>query len=526
MSESKQPSLEDRVTRVDAPHPQRLKESGEVAAPLLAVAKIATGQPADAQTEQMRNQASQLARHLRDKQQQIDHREAQLNARIAQLEREVRASRLWCTDREQLSNERESELETEIEALQQKIRGFVASEVAANTDLEQQQETLQKHESEIAAREKRVGRERTQINAEIESLRIAGEELQAERLAHENRIVADEQELRNRELRWVEEQRTGQVVLARERSAHEQQAAQTEQRAEQLKQQRQAVDEQRQEEIAAIAQEQADALTEGVASLDEQTQCLLEERQEFERQRQAVDEHRQEEIAAAVRDRVDTLAEGFALLDDQTRCLQDERQDFEQRQEAKREQLRHDRESFEEQRRDAEQSVVALRTKLSGRQAALDQRRATMGRMRQQVLDVHRETIEMRMATEQLWQRLTQGNSVAELTQPLSSLRAQLVDEFQLARDERADQEKQLRELATKLDNRQQQLRQQRTELNQWLERRNTGVEEQAARLVARELELDMQERDLRDRQLAWRDERRELQTRLRPTTPLTVYQE
>jgi chromosome segregation ATPase len=139
--------------------------------------------------------------------------------------------------------------------------------------------------------------------------------------------------------------------------------------------------------------------------------------------------------------------------------------------------------------------------------------------MKQQVFELHRETIEMRMVAEQLWQHAAKGKPAAELTHSLGTLRAKLADEFRVSHDELIGKEQHLRELADKLNGRQQQLKQQRAELNQWLERQNSGIEERAARLVTRELELDAQQQAIRDRETAWRAERLELQVRLRHLT-------
>jgi thymidylate synthase ThyX len=139
--------------------------------------------------------------------------------------------------------------------------------------------------------------------------------------------------------------------------------------------------------------------------------------------------------------------------------------------------------------------------------------------MKQQVFELHRETIEMRMVAEQLWQHTAKAKPMAELTQSLGTLRAKLADGFRVSHDELTVKEQHLRDLASKLRDRQRQLKQQRAELNQWLERRTAGIEEQAARLVAREVELDGQQDEIREREAAWRAERRELQARVRQFT-------
>ena len=60
---------------------------------------------------QLQSQADQLAAHLRQRQQELDRREAQLNARLAGFEQEVRDARLWLAQRNDELNEREARLE-------------------------------------------------------------------------------------------------------------------------------------------------------------------------------------------------------------------------------------------------------------------------------------------------------------------------------------------------------------------------------------------------------------------------------
>jgi hypothetical protein len=237
----------------------------------------------------------------------------------------------------------------------------------------------------------------------------------------------------------------------------------------------------------------------------EQQQRLLAN---LDRQGEELDSRSQQELAAAL-----------VLIEEQTMTLEDERREFEIQRELAKGSLLHEQEQLEEHKRETEQNLAQWREKLTARQATLDQRRAALEQMKQQVFELHRETIEMRMVAEQLWQHAAKGKPVAEVTQSLGTLRAKLVDEFRVSHDELTGKEQHLRELAGKLNGRQQQLRHQRDQLNQWLERQNAGIEERAARLVARELELDAQQQTIRDRETAWRAERLELQARLRQLT-------
>lgn len=436
-----------RVTRIDAAHPIRSKEPLELAGAPRELALIVAGDIQSHVGEQIRTQASQLASHLRAKQQQIDHREAVLNARIAQLEREVRSSRLWCAEHEHVFVQREHELKQEISELQQETRAFSLSEVSAHSELDEHRAELRAREADLDAREHRLCAGQMQVAEEAESLRVAIERLRSERAKHEQRVTAAQQQLILREAQFTEQHRRLLSNLARHQQA-------LECREQQLGQQREL---------------------HGIRTQQEVADALKEQQEAFE-------------------------AESLRL-------------------EERAKQLHDERELFEEHKREVERQLAKLRDKLSARQAMVDQRRASLEPMKQQVFELHRETIEMRMVAEQLWQHAAKGKPIAELTQSLGTLRAKLADEFRISHDELTEKEQQLRELADKLGDRQQQLKQQRAELNQWLERRNVVIEEQAARLVAREVELDRQQQEIREREAAWRVERRELQSRLRQIT-------
>ncbi|MEO8493473.1 MAG: hypothetical protein ABI614_00270 [Planctomycetota bacterium] len=465
MSQSQDPPTGARVTRIDAAHPIRAKEPIELVEAPRDLALIAAGEMQSHMGEQIRTQAGQLAGHLRAKQQQIDHREALLNARIAQLEREVRTSRLWCSERDHVFVARERELEQEILESQQEIKAFSASEVSAYAELDAHRAKLREREADLDAREHRLCAGQLQVTEEAESFRVAIERLRSERTKHEHQITAAQQQLDHREALLSGQQQRLLANLAKHRDA-----------------------------------------------LDEREKRL-------DQQRKELGIRSQQEVTAAVREQQEAFAAASAMLDEQMTALQEERQKFEAQRTSESEELLYERERFEEQKRETEQNIAQLRGKLTARQECLDQRRSSLEQMKQQVFELHRETIEMRMVAEQLWQHAAKGKPVAELTQSLGTLRAKLVDEFRVSHDELAAKEQQLRELAGKLNERQQQLKQQRAELNQWLERRNAGVEEQAARLVARELELDALQHAISDREAAWREERRALQARLRQST-------
>jgi hypothetical protein len=135
---------------------------------------------------------------------------------------------------------------------------------------------------------------------------------------------------------------------------------------------------------------------------------------------------------------------------------------------------------------------------LRGRTDELDERQATLDQMQAEVTRTHREALEMRLATEQLWSQMGGKLSPEQLAESLRRLRAKLSDHFRLADEQLAAQKHELRELSARLDAQQQKLQVDRGELRGWAERRQEEIERQAAHLVAREQELDEQQAELK----------------------------
>jgi hypothetical protein len=129
---------------------------------------------------------------------------------------------------------------------------------------------------------------------------------------------------------------------------------------------------------------------------------------------------------------------------------------------------------------------------------------------------MHRESLELRLATEELWARLSAKAPPAQLTQMLGQLRSRLAEQYRVDSVAAARRRDEIKALSAKLADHSKQLSGQRQELQQWAKRRQEEIEEQAARLVAREQELDQQERQHAQLQQTWEDERRSYQGEIR----------
>lgn len=174
-----------------------------------------------------------------------------------------------------------------------------------------------------------------------------------------------------------------------------------------------------------------------------------------------------------------------------------------------------ERSDFEQQKRQATVVIQQAREKLDERTKGLGNREATLGQLHDECAKLQRESLEMRLVTELMWSKIAERIDGAELTQSVSQLRAQMADHYRLAGESLAEQKAELQQLAANLKRRQQELEQQRRDVQQWCSRRNEEIEQQAARLVAREHELERQDQDAQRQLEDWFRERRRYQQQI-----------
>jgi len=177
--------------------------------------------------------------------------------------------------------------------------------------------------------------------------------------------------------------------------------------------------------------------------------------------------------------------------------------------------LQKDREEFNEQRRRDRQEMVARerlaqqeldrkRGELARRGEQVDRCRAAMEQLREEVGQMHRSTLEMRMAAEELWSQLAGAAPPAALVRSMGEIRRRLAEHYRGADAELADRKQELVALRVELRRRHEQLAEEKRRLERWLADQEQDVEQRAARLVAREQELDAQQADFRDQAAHW----------------------
>jgi septal ring factor EnvC (AmiA/AmiB activator) len=128
---------------------------------------------------------------------------------------------------------------------------------------------------------------------------------------------------------------------------------------------------------------------------------------------------------------------------------------------------------------------------------------------------MHRETLEIRLATEELWVQLAGAAPPAAMTYSLGRIRTKLADHYRLANAELQAQKNELEKIRCQLVEQHQQLVEQKSQFEQWATGRHDEIEQQAARLVAREEHLHSQQAELQDQAHCWQVERLDYQQQI-----------
>ena len=213
--------------------------------------------------------------------------------------------------------------------------------------------------------------------------------------------------------------------------------------------------------------------------------------------------------AAELDERWQRLAAAERLLGEEQADLTRARETLQAERAAWHDELASARHKLHEDRQDLTRNGERRRKLLERRRDDLEARRTALKQLRQEVARTQRETLEMRLVTEELWARLCGTMAPAALTQSLGQLRLKLADQNRLAQYELTERTKELQAWEARLNEQQQKVTVERGSVQDWVTCRTAEIEQQAAVLVAREQELDRQEMEMRKLRTQYHDERR-----------------
>ncbi|MCE5302831.1 MAG: hypothetical protein LLF97_06940 [Planctomycetaceae bacterium] len=175
-----------------------------------------------------------------------------------------------------------------------------------------------------------------------------------------------------------------------------------------------------------------------------------------------------------------------------------------------------DRERWAAEQSAAMADLERKRQAVQRRADQVDQCENALKQLRAELESMHRETLEIRLATEELWARMSGDAPPAALTQSLSRLRAKLAEQYSLANAELVRQKKELETIRGDLGRQYETLVAQKCSIEQWVAGRQEECQQQAERLVAREQQLLDEETQYRQQTQRWQVERLNYQQELR----------
>lgn len=439
-------------TRIDGAHPATTE-----ACSATAVAETVTGEVV---AEQLRTQATQLASSLRTRQRELDHRESQLNARFAQLERDARTARLWLSERERELARRQEELDERNQEVQGRLQRLATAEAAQRRS---------------AGIDERVARRREELDA------------QARRLA--DRAAS----LENARRQWESHRQRAEDALRHERQRLDFRLEASQQLARQLlaglQRRRRALEAQEARLQGPSAQTGPDLLAREQALRP--TAEALEARQGGLHQAES------------------QLADARAQTQQLQRQLLEARRQVDEEASSQREKL------AAEQRRAAAE-LERKRQAVERRSRHVDERRVALEQLRDELGRMHRETLEIRLATAELWVEVSEAAPPATLTRSLGRIRSKLAKQYRQGDAELQRRKQELQGLRDQILGQCEQLSRRKRDFEKWADARQQDIEQQAVRLIAREAELKQRENELADQTHRWQIERLECQQEIR----------
>jgi chromosome segregation ATPase len=214
------------------------------------------------------------------------------------------------------------------------------------------------------------------------------------------------------------------------------------------------------------------------------------------------------EFPSDYRTRVEHLEKAEYLLASEASALAEARRQFEtEKAAANKERLA---EQSEAAHLHARRGAVLDRREqeLKARCDQLDAKARSLDDVRRELIAGQRETLEMRVAVQELWLSLSGRVAPATMLQSLAESRSKLAAQYRESGGEFEAAERRLREAGARLAEQIAGLKEQRQSFHTWAEERQAAIERQAARLVAREQELEAQDAQYRRQERLWEEQR------------------
>ncbi|MCA9027174.1 MAG: hypothetical protein KDA86_18335 [Planctomycetaceae bacterium] len=480
--------------------------------------------------EEVAQKAGDFIAHLRSQLAELDRREQNVNAQYSALDQERRRLRFSAQQSEEQLRQREEELTRREAEFVAKMDEWESSW----KDVHAQEELLKREQSEFRAAKDRL---ETEVAVQLE---VEREVLAQERAAFE-RKVAEQEQFWQSTIGEIDEAINGErakrtALMERELGALEAEILEKRQWWDEEKERCQrSFEEERTSyefQLAALSTELVDLKQQRLEELDEREHDLkrrevdIEKRSRFheshlENLRRTLDQRQKEldqqkqssrarhvEIDQRLRRHANQMRRFRDLLEHREESLERER-DLLAEAQGTIETLRAEETArFDREKLVWEQECESHRADMQRQQDLLtlhaqnlDSRRSRLDKLRDELEESHRETLEMRLSIEQSWAQLSQTFGEETSRQRIEQARAALHEHFEQVRQTIDEQRQTLDEAHERLQEQRDEFRIERQEFSVWVAERENQLRQQEALL-----QEDVQVNDARESQ--WRQTR------------------
>jgi hypothetical protein len=392
-------------------------------------------------------ETGQIAAHLRQQHADLDRREQRLHVQLAQLDQERREQRMWAAELQAVLEEREFGIARQEAALAQRADSCLRLE----GELKELHESLLRERHSLSAERDQLTHDRDEQTRAFEALG-ARQQHELERLRGDLAAEHDRAEAELKQERVLLDNRHQFQQEHLQRTMQEFEAAQDAFRREQ--------------QVAQTRQEET------------HTQILLRSRQ-LDRQRELLDERQRS-------------------IEREREVLLKERRAMDDRAAAAAEELGLDRAAWEGDRESQKADLRRQQDMLALHAENLETRRQRLDRLRAELEETNRHTLELRLAVEEASAQLTQSAGSEISKRRIDEARAILAEYYRHTRESLIQQRQELEQAQLRVHQQREEFRAERQLLTEWVSR-------QSDEIAAREDELRRQHDAIDAREATWR---------------------
>lgn len=520
----------------------------------------------DHERRELRDWKQNADSELRSNEEVLRHREATLAEQIASQQGVVEQLRSEQTDlakrREQVEADRlrmlaevGTKVAAERERLQQALAVADAEREAREIEHQRQQQLLDEaHQAKLRELDVAKSRVREDVTEEVLTAELRGEreslmrEIAAFDKARQEFVIQRDRERSDlehaREVHTAAVARLQEDLLAqRQQQLAELESAKLEQTT-QLNEAQEAFARQREQQLTELRHERAvleNRLRFQQEHLAKARQEIESAQNEFRREAQRA-RGQLEEGESIIRLRQSQLDRVRSLLEERERSVNREREMLLKSQRAFEQSTEHDRERMQLEREGWDREYNAQQADLRRQQDMLalhannlEGRRERLDKLRAELEETHRTTLEMRMAIEEAWAQMTQACGVEVAQQRLDQAQQQLSGHYRGLRDALIEQRRELDELRQAFQTQRDEFRAEQQTLSEWAASQERSQRDREASLQTQAEQLNVRESAWRSASQRWINEKIEAEAIIRdlleqltsltePTSPVSMW--